>query len=107
MGGYYYQRNRACSCARCRIRFAVGPAMMITVGVLFLLQTLDIAHFHLTWPVLLIVIGVMQVLAHSASTEGHVDRWVRAGQPAPPPPASTATPPAAAPSASGGGSDHV
>jgi hypothetical protein len=109
MGGYYnYHRNRACSCARCRIRLAMGPAMLITIGVLFLLQTLDIYPFHLTWPLILIVVGVVQVLAHSASTEGHIDPWGRGTTPVPPPPATAPpAPPAASSTTSGGGSEHV
>lgn len=97
MGAYYgYYRNRVCRCARCRCRNLMGPAMMITIGALFLLQTLDVMPFHYTWPVILIVIGAVQVLAHSASAEGHVQpSWImnRAqaaaamqNPPAPPPP---------------------
>jgi hypothetical protein len=73
MGAYYgYYRNRSCTCARCRVRTAMGPAILITIGVLFLLQTMDIMEFHYTWPVILIIIGAVQIVAHSASTEGHV-----------------------------------
>ena len=108
MGAYYgYYRNRGCSCMRCRIRCAMGPAMMITIGVLFLLQTLDVIRFHYTWPVILIVIGVIQVLAHSAPTEGHVQPtwWSnRMQQPMPPqnPAAAQYTPPPPPESGTGG-----
>lgn len=109
MGAYYgYYRNRACRCARCRCRNLMGPAMMITIGALFLLQTLDVMPFHYTWPVILIVIGAVQVLAHSASAEGHVQPgWVmnRVQAAAPPqnPPAPTPPPPPQA----GQGESHV
>jgi cell wall-active antibiotic response 4TMS protein YvqF len=94
----------------------MGPVMMITVGLLFLLQTLNIADFHLTWPVMLIVIGVMQVLAHSASLEGHVQppmvTWV-GGQQQPVTPAPPAAPPSSSsgyaptPGDAGTGGSHV
>ena len=111
MGAYYgYYRNRACRCPRCRIRTAMGPAMMITIGVLFLLQTLDVMSFHYTWPVILIVVGGVQILAHSASAEGHVQPgwWMNRTQAAPPPAppaAASYTPPS--PPASGEGGSHV
>ncbi len=96
----------------------MGPAMLITIGVLFLLQMNTRWSFDETWPVILIVIGVIQVLAHSASIEGHVQpriaQWVeqRIDQRMSPPPAnpsSASTPPAAPSSSSsgGGGTNHV
>lgn len=95
MGAYYgYYRNRACSCMRCRCRGAMGPAVLITLGVLFLLQTMDVMSFHYTWPVILIVIGAVQVLTHSAPATGHVQPgwWMNRMQATAPPP----NPPAAA-----------
>ncbi len=112
MGAYYgYYRNRACSCMRCRCHGAMGPAIVITLGVLFLLQTMDVVSFHYTWPVILIVIGAVQVLTHSASPEGHVQPgwWLNRTQgavapPANPPASSASTPP---PPPSGEGGSHV
>jgi Domain of unknown function (DUF5668) len=110
MGAYYrYYRNRACGCARCRISTGIGPAVLITLGVLFLFETLGVAHFHSTWPVLLIVIGGVKVLAYSASMEGHVPPFWQA-----PPAGPTVMPPVAPPpvapppssSSSGGGSSN-
>src|SRR5437588_8433856 len=87
MGAYYrYHRNRACACARCRISTGVGPAVLITIGVLFLLETMGVAHFHSTWPVLLIVIGGIKVLAYSASMEGHLPPFWQGPPVGPPPP---------------------
>jgi hypothetical protein len=40
-----------------------GPVIMITIGVLFAADRFTGYHFHQTWPVLLIVIGLMQLLA--------------------------------------------
>lgn len=111
MPAYYgYYPNRACSCPRCRIRGAMGPAIMITIGGLFLLQTLDVMSFHYTWPVILIVIGAVQVLAHSAPATNHVQPawWMsrtQATMPPQNPPAAPYTPPA--PPSTGEGGSHV
>ena len=74
MDSYHYYRNRYCNCQRCRFTTAMGPAVLVTLGVLFLLHTMGVRSFHYTWPVLLIVIGVVKVLGYNASTEGHVPR---------------------------------
>ena len=42
------------------VRAITGPVIMITVGVLFLLDRFADLRFHQTWPVLLIVIGLLQ-----------------------------------------------
>ena len=57
---------------RCRMGAAIGPAVLVTLGVLFLAENLGGPRFHYTWPVLLIVIGLVKVLSYSASSEGHV-----------------------------------
>ncbi len=85
--------TRVCTCTRCRSRGLMGPAVLITLGVLFLLSEFGVARFHSTWPILLIVIGLVKVLAGNADATGHVD--VNAAPPTPPP----ATP-GAAPSSS-------
>jgi hypothetical protein len=40
-----------------------GPVIMITIGVLFAADRFTDYHFHQTWPVLLIVVGLLQLLA--------------------------------------------
>ena len=55
----------------------MGPAVLITIGVLFLLDQMGHMHwmdFGFTWPALLIVIGLIKLLEHSASINGHVPR---------------------------------
>jgi hypothetical protein len=55
----------------------MGPAVLITIGVLFLLDQTGHAHwmdFSFTWPALLIVIGLIKLLEHSASINGHIPR---------------------------------
>jgi hypothetical protein len=80
-----YIPNRTCHCPRCRARGLMGPGILITLGVLFLLDQTGI-RFHETFPVLLIVIGVMLYLGRSATTEGHMDVRIAQVAPAPPPP---------------------
>ena len=67
-----YERNCDCHCQRCSLGRLTGGAMMVTVGVLFLLSEFTRWDFGQTWPLLLVVLGVIQVYRHSASTEGHV-----------------------------------
>jgi len=68
-----YIRNRACSCTRCRAHGLMGAAVLITIGVLFLLQSYWYIPFHRTFPVLLLVIGCILLISRSGSTEGHVN----------------------------------
>lgn len=68
----YYVRNRACGCMRCTSRSLMGPAVLITIGLLFLLDHLGIWSFGRGIPVLLIVIGLVQVAQRSMPSTGHV-----------------------------------
>jgi Domain of unknown function (DUF5668) len=61
-----------CACAYCRIRGLMGPLILITVGILFLIGQYSRYSFGDLWPVLLIVIGVILVLQSLASKEGHI-----------------------------------
>lgn len=80
-----YVRNRACRCQRCLAWDLMGATMLITLGTLFLLSNFAHLHFHYTWPLILIVIGVVLFLRSSGSTAGHIPPGVRAGDlPAPP-----------------------
>lgn len=67
-----YIPNRRCYCARCRCRGLMGPVVLITLGVLFLLGEWTRWDFARTWPILLIAIGVVKVLGSSADENGHV-----------------------------------
>jgi hypothetical protein len=42
-----------------------GPIILITVGVLFALDNFTPYGFHQTWPVILIVVGVLTLLARA------------------------------------------
>ena len=79
-----YRYNPYCPCARCRAHGFMGPAVLITIGVLFLLDQMGRTHwmdFGFTWPALLIVIGVIKLLEHSASINGHIPREYGANLP--------------------------
>ena len=94
-----------CQCPRCRACRIMGPAVLVTLGILLQIESLGGPRFwHNTWPILLLVIGGVKLFQSTASTEGHV-----AFTPLPPtvptasvPPPTPPTPPAppAAPSAS-------
>jgi len=42
-----------------------GPIILITVGILFALDNFTSYGFHQTWPVILIVVGVLTLLARA------------------------------------------
>lgn len=79
MAGYLY--NKACSCTRCRTHGLMGPAILITLGIVFL------SHRHGIYlvPALLIVIGVVKLLQSNAPTDGHVNPYVIVNPVQPPP----------------------
>ncbi len=78
-----------CNCRRCVIRGLMGPAVVVTVGVLFLLDQLRGGYlsFGNTFPVILIVIGVISLASNLAPDDGHISG------PVPPPPPGTTPPP--------------
>ena len=87
-----YVPNRSCYCERCRMRGLMGPVILITLGVLFLLSEFTHWHFHQTWPILLIAIGVAKVLGSSSNMTGHIPPF-GLGAPGPVPPPSGTVPP--------------
>ena len=80
----FYLRNRNCTCARCRAGGFMGAALLITLGLLFLLAEFRFARFEQTWPVLLLVLGIMSLIARTSSTEGHVQPFGLGRAAAPP-----------------------
>lgn len=70
-----YTYNRACSCLRCKAQGLMGAAILITLGVLFLLSELHVLYFRQGFPLLLIVIGVVLYLSRSAPIEGHIEPY--------------------------------
>jgi len=83
-----------CTCDRCKMRHIMWPSIMVTVGVLFLMDNLGGPSFERTWPLILLVIGAVKLLQSNASDAGHV------GPPPPvlpPPPVAPPAAPAADP----------
>ena len=77
-----------CRCPRCTIRGLMGPAVLITIGVLFLLHEVrgDVFDFSNTYPFILIVIGAVLLASSMAPMTGHVEPTT-----APPPSVPPAT----------------
>ena len=84
LGGY----RPGCVCERCRTRRLMGPAILVTLGVLFLLDNISSVDFGKTWPAILLVIGVVKLVQSNASYTGHVG---------PLPPGAPGYPPSAPP----------
>ena len=90
-----------CNCRRCTIRSLMGPAVVITVGVLFLLeQTRTGFSFGQMWPIILVVIGVISLASALAPMDGHISSTVPVAPPpgtVPPAPLPPQPPPASYP----------
>jgi Domain of unknown function (DUF5668)/B-box zinc finger len=79
LGGWIFAKNwgliesnhRMCLCERCRTRKLMGPAILVTLGVLFLLDNVGRIGFDRTWPAILLVIGIVKLIQSNASSEGH------------------------------------
>ena len=67
-----YIRNRSCHCVRCRAHGLMGAAVLITLGVLFLMESYHVISFDRSFPVLLLVIGCVLLVSRTGSTEGHI-----------------------------------
>lgn len=76
-----------CRCQSCTIRGLTGPAVVITIGVLFLLHQVHGGRFYFgnTWPVILVVMGILLLASSMAPREGHIEPPTSV-PPAPPPP---------------------
>jgi len=63
-----------CACTRCRLQGIMGPVVLITIGVLFLIQ--EFSHDYLTFarlsPIILIVIGAVKIVRSVAPSDGHI-----------------------------------
>jgi hypothetical protein len=82
----YYQPNPACRCGRCSTRGLMGPAVLVTLGLLFLMANMTDYPFERTWPILLIVIGAVKVVRYVMPDREHINP----GQYPPPPYAEAA-----------------
>jgi uncharacterized membrane protein len=43
-----------------------GPILLITIGVLFAMHQAGVLHFSRTWPLIIIVIGVLKLIERMA-----------------------------------------
>jgi hypothetical protein len=66
-----YRANPRCGCGRCRMAGMMGPAVLVTLGTLFLIGEFSSFEFHRSWPVLFLVIGIVMLLQRSAPIDGH------------------------------------
>jgi hypothetical protein len=55
-----------CVCERCKTSKLMGPAVLVTLGVVFLIG------FFKAWPAILLVIGAVKLMQSNASTIGHI-----------------------------------
>jgi hypothetical protein len=74
--------NVRCNCRRCTIRSLMGPAIIITIGVLFLLSEMNGDYdFWRISPVILIVVGLISLASALAPMDGHVSSNVSSNAP--------------------------
>ena len=60
-----------CPCRQCLVRGLVGPILLITLGLIFLIGEYTRHGFSELWPFLLMVAGALAVFQSTASREGH------------------------------------
>lgn len=77
-----------CRCQSCTIQSLMGPAIITTIGILFLLNQIHGGYlsFGNTWPVILLVVGLVKLASALAPKEGHSDGGTTPTPPASPPP---------------------
>ena len=84
----------ACACENCRTRKLMGPALLVTVGVMFLLHSVTEIGIGKTFPAILLAIGVVKLMQSNASYNGHVGPLPGPSgyPPTPPPPSGPGAP---------------
>jgi TM2 domain-containing membrane protein YozV len=78
LGGWLFARNfgllgdgnSSARDPRYNARRLMGPTILTTIGILFLLSELRVANFGRTWPIILLVIGGVKLLQSSAMGVG-------------------------------------
>jgi hypothetical protein len=93
-----YIRNRNCRCVRCQASGLMGAAILVTLGVLWLLHNSSVVRFGESFPILFLVGGGVLLISRTGSTEGHVQPgWIQGSIAQPPaqqwPTTTTAPPP--------------
>jgi hypothetical protein len=90
--GLLGEKDGGCYCDRCKMRCILWPAIMVTLGTLFLIDNLHGPGFERTWPLILLVIGGVKLLQSNASEAGHVGGPAVLPPSAPPPEVPSAEP---------------
>lgn len=89
--------QRGCPCQRCRAQCLMGPAILVTVGVIGLIDSFRNVGFFGYLGGVLLVVGGVKLFQGTASSEGHI--WLPAtgssatGGPIPPMPPEPPVPP--------------
>ncbi|GAC1438383.1 MAG: hypothetical protein NVS1B11_32980 [Terriglobales bacterium] len=86
IGPKYDRHGRAC-----RTRGLIGPAVLVTVGVLSLIESLNGPSWDRTWPVLLLVIGLTRLLESKNAPPPASFQGPNQGPPAPGSPETSVT----------------
>lgn len=79
------RRATLCPCVRCQTSRIMGPAILLGLGILFLLDQWTELKFSRSFPAILIVIGAVKLLQAAGSTEGHIEQPPPGVQPGPGP----------------------
>jgi hypothetical protein len=83
--GIFGSTGAACECERCRMSCIMWPVLLITAGLLILLDEFGLSIWR-TWPAFFLVIGGVKLLQSNASDAGHIGGPpVPPAQPGPPP----------------------
>jgi Domain of unknown function (DUF5668)/B-box zinc finger len=69
--GFIEASPTRCYCDRCRTRRLMGPAVLVTVGIVFLLDAFTHISASRTWPAIVLAIGIVKLLQSNASGSGH------------------------------------
>ena len=104
LGGWMFYRNwersrHSCGCGRCSTRCLMGPAMVLTTGILFMFHTMGIADLDRTWPAWILVVGIVKLVQSSASSAGHIGPLPPVPPAAAPPAPPSSPPPSSNPGA--------
>ncbi|HZR29742.1 MAG TPA: B-box zinc finger protein [Terriglobales bacterium] len=91
-GSLIYQRSQRmiCHCVACTAISLMGPVILVTIGIMGLLDEFTPVRWKESWPLILIVIGVLKFLQITGSREGHIEREIP--RPVVPPPDTPTTP---------------
>ena len=83
---HWQRSNETCICGRCRTCWLMGPSIVLTTGILFLLQSTNVVDIDRTWPAWILVVGIVKLLQSTASSQGHIGPLPPGSPPPPTPP---------------------